>query len=149
MNTLRNDEMSPAVELPEIVWLMGHPTVADREMRGTRLRRCLLCNARDGWNLSCVRGMVVHLIDPADIHADPEAFDGMMWAEPAAVDGAHKHWTDNGFTVTRKPGDVLDEGTHPRFRPCPVCNTELMREGRLRVNLPGAAPAPQERTGRR
>lgn len=147
MNTLTDDETAPAIELPEIVWLMGHPTIADPEMRGTRLRRCLLCSARDSWNMSCVRGMIVHLIDPDDIHTAPETFDGMAWAEPQAVEGAHNHWRDKGFTVTRKPGHVLDESEHLRFKPCPVCNGELMRAGRLPVTLPTPPPARRERGG--
>lgn len=144
MNTLTDDGPAP-IELPEIVWVMGHPTISDPEMRGTRIRRCLVCDARQDFNLSCGRGMIVHLIDPDDIHAAPARFDGMPWAEPDAIAGAHAHWRDKGFLVTRKPGHVLDESEHPRFAPCPVCNGEAMRTGRLPVNLPTGPPSPRGR----
>lgn len=134
-----NQTFAPAtpVVLPPVVWMGGHPTIADREPRGTRLRRCVRCSARSSFEvLSCAaRGMVVHLIDPADVHARPEVYDGVTWAEPESIAGAHAHWQDKGYTVTRNPDGPVATSAHPRFRPCPTCNEELMVAGRLAVEL--------------
>lgn len=136
------------VALPPIAWMGGHPTVADREPAGTRLRRCIRCSARSQFDaLRCEPGMVVHLIDPADVHARPELFDGVTWAEPEAIAGAHAHWKDKGFRVTRKPEGPIGESIHPRYRPCPQCNEELMARGELTVVLPDAG-APVRARGR-
>jgi hypothetical protein len=136
---------TPPVVLPPLVWIGSHPTMEDPEMRGTRLRRCVRCNTRSTFNtIRCEPGMVVHLIDPADVHADPELFDGVQWAEPSAIEGAHKHWRRQGFQVERLPGgqETLE---HPRFRACPTCNTEAMAAGTL---LPLHLPAPAPRAAR-
>lgn len=142
MKTVTDDETAPPAPA-EIVWIGGHPTVADPMMRGTRIRRCLICDARQDFApRACAggRGMIVHLIDPADIHAHPEVFDGSPFAEPDAIAAAHAHWSDKGFTVARKPGPPGDESEHPRFVPCPVCNRLALRL--LSMNMPAAAHFP-------
>lgn len=135
------------VTLPEVAWIGGHPTVADPETRGTRLRRCVRCNARsEFYSVSCEPGMIVHLIDHADVHANPEVFDGVQWAEPQVIDRSHAHWRDKGFKITRKPDGNTDENAHPRFRPCPRCNEEAMAAGTLApVHLPTVETPPQGR----
>lgn len=144
MNAVMTDPSTPdVVALPEIAWIDGHPTINDPEARGTRLRRCIRCNIRDVWVVTCGEGLIVHLIDPDDIHAAPELFDGNEWAEPDTIRTAAIYWSGRGFRVTRKPGDVHDETVHPRFRACPACNEAEMRAGRLPVLLPrppGAVP---------
>lgn len=143
--------LSPApvpVELPEVVWIDGHPTAAEPEPRGTRLRRCLLCNTRGQFSsVRCAAGLVVHLIDPADVAEAPEAFSRSAWAGADAIAGAHKHWDAQGFRVVRKPDGPTGEARHPRFRACPECNEEAMREGTLGpvfLTLP-VTPRPPER----
>lgn len=132
--------------LPPLVWVGGHPTTEDPEMRGTRLRRCVRCNARaDFHTVRCEPGMVVHLIDPADVHADPERFDGLMWADPESIDGAHRYWRDQGYRVERLPGGQ-ETPEHPRFNACPTCNLAAMQAGTLLpLHLPAAAPEPRPR----
>lgn len=135
------------VQLPPVVWIGGHPTVEDPETRGTRLRRCLRCNTRELFHsVSCAPGLIVHLIDPADVHAAPEVFDGSAWAEPDAISSAHAHWRDKGYRVVRKPDGPVGERVHPRFRVCPRCNEEAMAAGSLApVYLPAAAAPPRLR----
>lgn len=135
------------VALPPIVWVGGHPTIADPETRGTRLRRCIRCNARGEFHsLSCEPGMVVHLIDPADVHDEPQLFDGVAWAEPESIAGAHRHWTDKGFKVVRRPYTAAGESKHPRYAPCPQCNEEAMAAGTLTpLHLPTPEPQPRSR----
>lgn len=137
------------VVLPPVVWIGGHPTIADSESRGTRLRRCLRCNTRDSFQvLSCEPGMVVHLIDPADVHANPALYDGVTWAEPEAIAGAHKYWAEKGFKILRKPPTRPEDTTHPRYVACPQCNEEAMGAGTLTpVHLPAAPPRSRPRGG--
>lgn len=144
VNTLMDDETAPIV-LPELVWIRGHPTIADPEMRAVRIRRCIVCDARQSFAVACGRGLIVHLIDPADIHADPVLFDGVSFAEPETIAAAHAYWTALGSVIVRKPGDPADVTLHPRFTPCPVCNREAILAGRLPVTLP---PPAAGRTGR-
>lgn len=133
------------VTLPPVVWIGGHPTIEAPEPRGTRLRLCVRCETRGQFHtLSCERGLIVHLIDPADVHESPELWDGVTWAEPEAIAGAHKHWQEQGFRVSRKP-DGPGEILHPRFRPCPECNELAMRGGLLAVKLPPVPAAPRAR----
>lgn len=140
------------VELPPVAWIGGHPTVSDPETRGTRLRRCVRCNTRSEFNsLRCEPGLIVHLIDPADVHAAPDVFDGVGWAEPEAIAAAHAHWADQGYRVTRKPDGPTGEAVHPRFRACPRCNEEAMGAGLLtplHLPRPEAPPRPRGRAAR-
>jgi hypothetical protein len=143
------EKTSPVpVELPQIAWIGGHPTMFDPEAGAVRprLRRCVRCDARSTFDaVRCDAGLIVHLIDPDDIHAAPEAFDGSPWAEPRAMEGAARHWADQGFVVTRKPDGPTGEHTHPRFRPCPACNQAEMAAGRMPVRLPAVVPPRQYR----
>lgn len=134
------------VALPPVAWIGAHPTIAEPQAGG-RLRRCVRCNLRDGWyGARCEPGLIVHLIDPADVHAAPEVFDGVIWAEPDAINGAHRVWADKGFRVTRKPDGATGESVHPRYRPCPQCNEDAMREGTLTpVHLERPLPPPRPR----
>ncbi len=136
------------LELPDIAWIGGHPTIAEPDPRSTRLRRCIRCNTRDMFHGTCDPGLIVHLIDPADVHAAPEAFDGTAWAEPEAIAGAHAHWRDKGYVVVRKPDGPTGEQAHPRYRACPTCNAEAMATGALAVYLPVPPAAAPARGGR-
>lgn len=138
-----------SVALPPLVWIGSHPTMEDPEMRGTRLRRCVRCNCRsEFYSVRCEPGMIVHLIDPADVHDAPALFDGVAWAEPQAIQGAHQHWREQGYRVVRKPDGPAGESVHPRFRACPQCNEEAMAAGTLTpLHLP--SPPPAQRPGGR
>lgn len=139
------------VELPPIVWIGDHPTTDAPEPRGTRLRQCVRCGTRELFHsLTCEPGMIVHLIDPADVHGAPGVFDGVPWAEPDAIVGAHDRWTGRGYTITRKPDGPSGEDVHPRYRACPRCNEEGMAAGTVRSLLaPREQPVPRpERRGK-
>lgn len=100
-----------------IVWMSEHPTVHDPERGGSRLRRCVRCNARDGFSLHCemARGLIVHLNepDPANtVQGEPP------WTHPTDVERATVVWRRKGYGVTPDPGG------HHRYGVCTVCSEQ-------------------------
>jgi hypothetical protein len=127
MSQESNTPPPPVVVFPTLYWLGVHPCVPV-----TGGYRCVRCaTARPTSAQRCEPGMVVHLVDPADVHDDPETFDGLFYAEPEAIAAAHRRWTDDGYRVVRKPTRRSPDPDHPRFRPCPACNEPLMAAGQL------------------
>jgi hypothetical protein len=95
--------------LPPLTWLGEHAATYDPERGGSgRLYRCVRCNTRDGWSLSCAWGLTVHL--PAQ-PAPPWTVDDLA--------AAAEYWLGRGYAVKPAP-----QAVHPTYRVCAGCSTQ-------------------------
>lgn len=116
--------------LPPLIFIGGHPTTDDFRP-GVADRLCITCGARDRFHARrCVPGMIVHLIDQAEIDDDPDRWTRSPWVAADALDAARAWWTDRAALILRCPPG------HPRFKVCPRCSMSLMTDGTIPVTLP-------------
>lgn len=96
---------------------------------------CIACESTGGDpRRRCVRGLVVHLLDPLDVTDDPERWTGSPWAHAANRDAALAWWQDRAAVITRAPQN------HPRFQVCHICTTARMHAGEIPYKLPAPRP---------
>lgn len=127
----------PPRVLPPLAWFNSHPTIADPERGGTRLRRCVRCNLRDMFHVSyCEPGLIVHL--PDQQAAQHYLYAGVPQATEQQLDGARTYWQRKGFVVV--PDPAPERADHPLYRPCQLCNEAAMSAGLLEPLYLPAAP---------
>jgi hypothetical protein len=116
--------------LPDLTFTGGHPTVPDPSRPGALV--CVCCEVIDGFTRRrCVRGLVVHLIEPDEL----DRFKGSPWVQADAIAAARTWWLDRAAVITRA---VTAE--HPRFQVCPLCTVARMAAGEIPYTLPPAVP---------
>lgn len=119
--------------LPELTYVGGHPTVPDTQRIGQVF--CVACGSVGGDpNRRCVRGLVVHLVDPLDITDDPDRWKTSPWTQPETLAAARTWWLDRAAVITRAPRE------HPRFQVCPTCTTARIHAGEIPFTLPAPRP---------
>jgi hypothetical protein len=111
----------------------GHPTVPDPARPGDVV--CVACESVGGDpRRRCVRGLVVHLVDPLDIADHPERWKRSPWIQAETLDKAREWWLDRAAVITRAPRG------HPRFQVCPTCTTARIKAGEIPFTLPPPRP---------
>lgn len=132
-----NDASTPTDDdvrlvVPDLWFIGGHPTVRDPATRDGNV--CLCCGVAGGFHQRrCVRGLVVHLIDPIEIEQHPERWAKNPWVQGRAIDQARAWWLDRAAVITTAPRN------HPRFQVCPDCTRARMAAGEIPFTLPPAA----------
>lgn len=116
--------------LPDLTFVGGHPTVPDPARPGAMV--CVCCQVIDGFaRRSCIRGLVVHLIEPDET----DEFADSPWVTSDAITAARAWWLDRAASITRTPSPE-----HPRFQVCPRCTAARMSAGEIPFTLPAPVP---------
>lgn len=126
-------DTTPGVTVPDLTFLGGHPCVPDPARPGGYV--CVACEAVGGSaSRACVPGLVVHLIDEAEIAEHPDRWKRSPWANAETLASARRWWTGRGAQITRA------HGGHDRFQVCAPCTVLRMRAGEIRIILPDPSP---------
>ncbi len=124
---------TPGVRVPDLTFMGGHPCVADPAHPGGFI--CVACESVGGSaTRPCVPGLVVHLIDDAEIADRPERWKGSPWANTETLASARRWWTGRGGPINPPP---------PHHHPLQVgapCTVLRMRAGEIRIILPDPTP---------
>lgn len=119
--------------VPRLTFVGGHPTVPDPANRDHRV--CVCCALETGFlTRRCVRGLVVHLIEPLEVQQHPDRFKDNAWVKAGAIDQARAWWLDRAAVITTAPAG------HPRFQVCPDCTAARMASGEIPFQLPDPVP---------
>lgn len=134
MTDASTDGEDRRIPVPRLRFVGGHPTVADPNNRPDG-KVCVCCALETGFLMRrCVRGLVVHLIEPLEIDEDPDGFADNPWVRAGAIDQARTWWVDRAAVITRAAAG------HPRFQVCPDCTVARMESGEIPFMLPQWVP---------